>query len=461
MKLTKEINPYIFRGYDIRGKYPQDLNEDVAYTVGRSFGSRLVDLGQKNCVVSRDNRLSSEELASALIKGILDSGVDVINLGLTTTPMYYYACIKLNVPRGVMVTASHNPKDENGFKFAFDETGNACGKTIQDFLKYTLNQNFHEGTGTLSTYSIDEEYFKLMKESITLGPRPRKVILDCGNGTTSLFVKQIFEQFPFNCEILFGESDGNFPNHHPDPSIESNLTSLKEKVLETKADVGLAFDGDGDRLGVIDEKGNFISMDQYMIVMVRDLLSKSTNKRVLYDIKCSKTLVDEIKRLGGTPLCSQTGNSYTKRNTREWDCIMGGELSGHIYFRDKFPGFDSGIYAGLRLVELLSNTDKTMSELLEGIPKMYATPEIKKAVSDEIKFQIVDEIKKYVQEKGYPLNDIDGVRCDFEKGWVLVRASNTGPNLTIRFEAESEELLHTLQDEFLTLIDQLVAAKNK
>ena len=455
MKLTKEINPYIFRGYDIRGKYPSDLNEDIAYTIGRSFGSKLIDLGHKNCIVSRDNRFSSEELANALICGIRESGVDVINLGLTTTPMYYYACIREQIPRGVMVTASHNPKDENGFKFAFDETGNACGDTIQEFLDYTLKQEFHEGMGSLSTMDVKEDYQKTLLEGIKLGSRPLKVLVDCGNGTTALFAKEIYEKLPIDLTILFGESDPNFPNHHPDPSVEENLTYLKEQVLATGADVGLAFDGDGDRLGVIDEKGQFLSMDQYMIIVARNLIPTNENKRILYDVKCSKTLIDEIKKLGGTPLCSRVGNSYTKRYTREWDCIFGGELSGHVYFRDKFKGFDSGMYAGLRLLEILSHTNQSVSELLAGIPKMYATPEIKIKTPDEVKFTIVDKVKSYAEEKGYPINDIDGVRCDFEDGWALIRASNTGPNITVRFEAESPERRDALQTEFCSLIETL------
>ena len=453
MKLTKEINPYIFRGYDIRGVYPNDLNEDIAYTIGRSFGSKLIDLHFQDCIVGRDNRLSSPSLSKNLIQGILDSGVNVIDLGIVTTPMYYYACIKENVPRGIMVTASHNPKDENGFKFAFDESGNACGDTIQEFLKYTLEQNFHEGKGQLSYLDIFADYCALMKENIQMGNRKLKVVIDCGNGTTSLYARKIYEQFPINLEVLFEKSDANFPNHHPDPSVEENLTDLKSVVKKEHADVGLAFDGDGDRLGVIDENGNFVSMDQYMIMIVRDLFTRETNKNVLYDVKCSKTLPDEVKRLGGNPLCSRVGNSYTKRYTREWNCIFGGELSGHVYFRDKFLGFDSGIYAGIRLLEILSHTDKTVSQLLEGITKMYATPEIKIKTTDEIKFNVVEKVKNYALSHNYPVNDIDGVRIDLEHGWILVRASNTGPNLTVRFEADNQEYLNQLQEEFMNVID--------
>lgn len=452
MKITKEINPYIFRGYDIRGVYGTDLNEDIAYTIGRSFASCLIRLGHHNCVVGRDNRLSSNCLSTSLIKGIMESGVDVMDLGLCTTPMYYFACIKEKIPRGIMVTASHNPKEENGFKFAFDESGNACGEVIQKFYQDTIKGDFMQGAGSYQQIDITKEYFSLLKESISLGKKPLKVIVDCGNGTTSVIAKEVFASLPIETTILFGESDGTFPNHHPDPSVEENLEALKKKVLEVNADVGIAFDGDGDRVGVITNEGKFLSMDLYMILMVRDIFQREENKKVLYDVKCSKLLPDEIKRLGGTPLCSRVGNSYTKRNTRDWDCILGGELSGHVYFRDKFLGFDSGIYAGLRMIELLSKTNQTLSQLLEDIPVMYATPELKIKTRDEIKFHVIDQVKEYAISKGYPVNDIDGVRIDLEHGWVSVRASNTGPNITARFEADTNELKETLQQEFLEVI---------
>ncbi len=456
MKLTKEINPYIFREYDIRGKYPTDINKDIAYTIGRSFASRLIDLGKNRCIVSRDNRLSSPMLSKALIEGILESGIDVIDLGTTTTPMYYYACINQKIYQGIMVTASHNPKDENGFKIAFDETGNACGKTIQDFLQYTLNQNFHEGKGRLYTLDIKDVYNQVLLSGIKMGPRRLKVIVDCGNGTTSLFAKEIYEKLPIDLEVLFGESDASFPNHHPDPSVEENLSFLKQKVLETKADVGLAFDGDGDRLGVVDNLGRFVPMDLYMVLIARNLLPKSTNKKILYDVKCSRNLVKEIERLGGEALCSRVGNSYTKRYTKEWDCIFGGELSGHVYFRDKFYGFDSGMYAGLRLLEILSWTNQSVSELLGGLDTLYATPEIKVPISDAIKFEVVEEVRKYVEAKQYPYNPIDGVRVDLENAFVLVRASNTGPNLTLRVEATTEEEKDKLLTEFTSFINQKI-----
>lgn len=448
------INKYIFRGYDIRGVYPTDLNKDVAYTIGRSFGTYVKNMGKVNCIVGRDNRYSSLELATSLIDGILSTGINVINLGLVTTPMYYYARILKNIPTGIMVTASHNPKDDNGFKFAFDERGNARGKMIEEFRDFTFKGEFVDGKGTLSTYDIRDEYIKLMLSSIKLGKRPLKVILDLGNGTTTCIAKDIYYRFPIDIEVLFGESDPNFPNHHPDPCVEDNLAALKQKVLESKADIGIGFDGDGDRVGIIDEKGNYIATDKYMIIIIRDIINKVENKKFLYDVKCSKSLEDEIKKLGGEGICYRTGNSYTKAKVLEDNLPFGGELSGHVYFNDRWPGFDSGLYAGLRLIEILSNTDRPLSSLLDGITHYESTPEIKFISKDEKKFTVIDQIKDYCIDKGYNVLTIDGVRVPFEDGWALVRASNTGPNITARFEAITKERLHEIQSEFVDLIEK-------
>ncbi len=455
MELVKEINPNIFREYDLRGIVPTDINEDVAYTLGKSFGTYLIkELNEHKCVIGHDNRLSNPGVSDALIKGILETGCDVVDLGLCTTPMYYYASIVLDIAPGIMVTASHNPKEYNGFKIAFDRSGNACGEMIYNFRDYTHNMVFLDGNGELSFYDIKDEYFELMKNSINMGDRKVKAVIDSGNGTTSLFVKELFGLFNMDITYLFAESDGNFPNHTPDPSVESYMESLKKAVVDNNADVGIAFDGDGDRVGIVLENGKWISADMYMIMLVRDIFKNSSNKKVLADVKCTKSLSDEIEKLGGEYICYRTGNSYTKRETRESNCVLGGELSGHLYFRDKFPGFDSGMYAGLRMLELLSKTDKKASELLEGINVYYSTPEIKVDSTEEKKFGVIDKVKEYAKEKGYNINDIDGVRVDFPDGWALVRASNTTPCLTLRFEGVSEEVRDRLKDEFMEVVNK-------
>ncbi len=448
-----KIDKNIFRGYDIRGVYPTTINEKVAELIGEGFGSYIQEIGKKQCIVGYDNRISSPSLYNSLIRGILKTGVDVISLGLVTTPMYYYASIYYKISPGVMITASHNPKDDNGFKIAFDESGNAKGDEIQDFYRYIIKGKFFSGTGILIQKSIEEAYANLMKASLSFGDRRLKVVLDPGNGTTSIIAKKIYELFPIDVVMINDISDGTFPNHHPDPCVEKNLEQLKQKVKEEKADLGLAFDGDGDRVGVVDENGDYIPTDKYMIIIIRNLVEKVRHKAFLYDVKCSRALEDEIKKLGAKPICYRTGNSYTKAKVRELDLPFGGELSGHVYFRDRFLGFDSGLYAGLRLVELLSYTQKKVSQLLEDIPIYVSTEELKFAFDDEAKFDVVNRVLDYASSKGYKINNIDGVRVDFDDGWALIRVSNTGPNVTARFEAKTEKKLEKIQKEFLPLIE--------
>lgn len=452
MKKKENINKYIFRGYDIRGVVPTDIDVDTAYTIGLGFGSRLYELGKNKCVVGHDNRLSSPDLHQALIQGLIDTGVNVYDLGTCTTPMYYYGCINLKIDSGIMITASHNPKDENGFKFAFSNYDNAKGKEIEDFYNFIKKGNFHYGKGSIIKKNVKEDYLSALTDNLSFGKRKVKVVLDPGNGTTATLLDDVFKRVDVDYIIINGESDGNFPNHHPDPSVESNLTALKKTVKEKSFDIGLAFDGDGDRVGVVSAEGNFIPIDYYMIIIIRNIINKISNKTFLYDVKCSKSLEDEIIKLGGTPYCYRTGNSYTKAKVKELDLAFGGELSGHVYFRDKFLGFDSGIYAGLRLLEILSNTNKTLEGLLVGINRYYSTPEMKYKTTDENKFYVVEKIENYCKEKGYTYNSIDGVRVTFVDSWASLRASNTGPNLTARFEASTEERLESIKNEFESLI---------
>ena len=386
----QDINKNIFRGYDIRGVYPTEIDSDTAYTIGKGFGSYIKSIGKTTCVIGHDNRLSSDELYLALQTGIKETGIDIISLGLCTTPMYYYACIKLGVYSGVMVTASHNPKDDNGFKFAFDESGNCKGQEIQDFLQYILEGEFLTGEGKISEYNIEPDYIELFKSNFSFGKRRVKAVIDPGNGTTAIIAKRLYEMFPIDLICINDESDGTFPNHHPDPCVEKNLDQLKAAVKEHNADIGLAFDGDGDRMGMVSNNGTFIPTDYYMIIVVRDIINKVSNKKFLYDVKCSKSLSDEIEKLGGEGICYRTGNSYTKAKVRDDDLPFGGELSGHVYFRDRWPGFDSGLYAGLRMLEILSNTENSVEELLDGINRYYSTEELKFKSPDDIKFGVID-----------------------------------------------------------------------
>lgn len=451
------IDTSIFKEYDIRGTYPNQINEDIAYTIGRGYGSYLIKKrNTSTCVVGRDNRISSLSLSNALIKGITESGCDCINYGQITTPMHYLTR-HINNTYGIMVTASHNPKEDNGFKFSFDKLANARGEMIYEFRDYVLEGKFLEGNGKVIAKNIQNAYLDYMKRNIQMGDKKVKAVIDLGNGATTCIAKDIHKLFP-NLEVTYicDENDGTFPNHHPDPAVEENMEMLKQKVVELKANVGIAYDGDGDRIGIVLENGKYISADQFMILIIKDLLPNLENKTVLYDVKCSKSLEDEIIRLGGSPYCYRTGTSYTEAKTKELNLAFGGEFSGHVFFNDRDYALGSGIYAGLRLMEILSKTDKTLSEMLDDTTKYYSTPEIKMATSNEKKFEIVAKMLDYVKEKGYQYNDIDGVRVTFKEGWALVRASNTGPNLTIRFEATTEEYLNDLKKEFMDVLERLL-----
>jgi phosphomannomutase/phosphoglucomutase len=448
------LNTEIFREYDIRGTYPETINESIAYTIGRSYGSYLQEkYNQTTCVVSHDNRLSSDALSNNLIKGITESGCNVIDYGLTTTPMNYYGRY-LNHLFGIMVTASHNPKDDNGFKFSFDHLANARGSQIYDFRDYTLKGIFKTGNGTIQRNDITSKYLEYMKDGINIGPRKRKIVIDCGNGVTCTVARKIFSQFNIDFEIINEESDGTFPNHHPDPAIAENMIQLQNKVKELHADLGIAYDGDGDRIGFVKEDGTLMSTEEFMIIIIRDIINKVQNKTFLYDVKCSKALEDEIKKLGGKPLMYRTGASYTEAKCKEDNIPFGGELSGHLFFRDKVADIGSGIYASLRMCEILSRTNLSVSELCQGINKYYSTPEIKFPSPDDKKFNVIENIKKYCEEQKYPIITIDGVKAYFQTGWILVRASNTGPNITFRAEATTEQDLEKLKNFFTNLINQ-------
>jgi len=453
MKLTNNNNPSIFREYDIRVVYEKDLTEDLAYTLGKSYGSYIRKYNSDKVLIGRDNRISSPILSKALIQGILDSGINVVDLGLVTTPMYYFARKHLNIHTGIMVTASHNPKDDNGFKISFEEFGNAYGKYIYDFRDFTLKGEYLNGNGKLTNYDIKEEYVDLLKNSVSFDTSKVKVVVDCGNGTGSIIIKDIMEALNITYYPLYCESDGTFPNHPSDPAVTANMIDLSKKVVELGYDLGIGIDGDADRIGIVDEKGNIIKADMYMLIIYRNIVNKMKNKKALFDVKCSKTLIDELEKLEIKPVLNRTGNSYCNMMMQEGKFDFGGEYSGHVYFRDKFPGFDDGIYAGLRMMEILANTGKKVSEHLENINKYYSTEELKIKTTDEKKFKIVEKIKEYSNLKNYKYNDIDGIRVEFNDGWALVRASNTGPNITVRFEANTEERLEQIKNEFTNQIN--------
>ena len=450
-----ELNKLMFREYDIRGIWGKDINEEISYHIGRAFATKLLSFGKNKMLVGYDNRSSSETIEKNLIKGLTDGGVNVVRLGLVTTPMYYYAWDKLNIKCGIMITASHNPKEYNGFKMSYNGIHNCFGKDVTDLYYVIINGIYSEGKGTISYADIKEDYVKMIHNHINMGNNKLKVVYDCGNGTTSIVAPEIFKHPNIEYIPLFTESDPTFPNHHPDPSVEENLKQLKEKVLEVHADCGIAFDGDGDRVGIVDNLGQMIPIDKFMIIIWRDIYNKVDKKEGFFDVKCSKALEDELIKLGIKPICTRTGNSYTKKISVENNYPFGGEMSGHLYFRDHFIGTDDGIYAGLRFIEILSKSKKKASELLEGINKYYSTDENKIEVEDTKKEKVVNRVEEYCKKKGYKYITTDGVKVLYNDGFALVRKSNTTPNITTRYEAKTQERLNEIEKEYNTLINKL------
>lgn len=454
------MNEDIFRAYDIRGVYSLELDEKTSYYIGVAFGNHIKQMGKTKAIIGHDNRSSSISLTKNLISGIADTGIDIINIGLATTPMFYYAREYLNIASGIMVTASHSPAEYNGMKIAFNEEGRIYGDMIASFkeeVKVVIN-GFDKATrGLVTNQDIKELYLKMLGDKIKLGSRKIKVVIDCGNATGSIVAEQVFKNA--GCEVipLYCELDSSFPNHHPDPAVEENLIDLKAKVLSERADLGISFDGDADRVGIVDEQGKMIYADMVMAIICRNIIPKLTDKRILVDIKCTKALEDEIIKLGGQVIYNRPGHSYMVRKLKADNIAFGGELAGHFFFNDSFYGYDDGIYAGLRLLEILSNTEKPISTLLDGLNKYYATPLIDISVNDDVKFKVVDDIITYAKEKNYQMILIDGIRVLFDDGWALIRASNTGPKITIRFEAVNEERLNIIKDEFEAILKQTIA----
>ena len=450
------INKLMFREYDIRGIFGEDITEEVSYLIGRAFASKMTKLGLNKTMLAYDNRTSSPIIEENVLKGLIDSGITVYRLGLASTPMCYFATNYYDVNCSMMITASHNPKEYNGFKFSYNGIHNAFGDSVREIYNMIINEDFVDGEGKIIECDIEEEYIKLLTDNIKLGDRKIKVVYDCGNGTTSIFADKVFDRLNVEKIPLFNISDGNFPNHHPDPCDEENLKALKEEVIKNKADLGIGFDGDGDRVGVVDEKGNMIDVDKYLIIMWRYLFDKVDKKESFFDVKCSKALEDELIKLNIKPNETRTGNSYTRKISNDGDYPLGGELSGHIYYRDKFPGYDDGMYAGIRLIERLSHTNKPLSSLLDGINKYYSTKELKIKVEDSKKFEIVNKVKEYCLSKNYNIIILDGVKAKFTDGFALVRASNTGPNITMRYEASTVERLNKIEKEFTDLLNNLI-----
>ncbi|MBP7090810.1 MAG: phosphomannomutase/phosphoglucomutase, partial [Syntrophorhabdaceae bacterium] len=431
------MNNAIFREYDIRGNVERDLTDDVVKDIARAFGTYMVERGKKNASISRDCRLSSDHLRDVVIEGMVESGLDVIDIGVKPTPLFYYSLFNLDVDGGIMITGSHNPGDQNGFKVAFGKA-TLFGEEIQYIRKVIEEKRFVSGKGSVKEYTtIVADYYNFLRNNIKLNKK-LKVVLDAGNGTGGVVALPIMKEMGQDVTGLYCDMDGRFPNHHPDPTVEKNIAVLKQTVLETQADIGVGYDGDADRIGVIDNEGNIIWGDYLMVIFARDILKTRKGATIVSEVKCSKNLYEEIEKNGGKPIMWKAGHSLIKQKMKETGALLGGEMSGHIFFADKFFGYDDAIYASLRLLEIMGNNNKPLSEYLKDLPKLYSTPEIRIDCPDNVKFQVVKRLTEYYKSK-YKVIDIDGVRAVFNDGWGLVRPSNTGPILVLRFEAESED----------------------
>ncbi|MFV9567143.1 phosphoglucosamine mutase [Thermoanaerobacter mathranii] len=441
-----KLNENMFRMYDIRGVWGEDLTDETAEMIGKAFGTYVRQKGIKDVLIGRDNRLSSRPLRDALVKGLTSTGCDVLDVGVLTTPAFYYSNFLYNYQAGMMITASHNPPQFNGFKVMVGPS-TIYGDELKKLYYLAEKGEFEKGTGNVKYAYPINSYVNMIKEKVKLGERKLKVVVDCGNGTGSYFYPDVI--YNLGCEVypLYCESDPTFPNHFPDPVKEENLKDLIEEVKRVNADLGIAFDGDGDRIGVVDEKGNIIWGDMLMILYWREIMKKHPGAEAIVEVKCSQALVEEIEKLGGKPIFFKTGHSLIKAKMKELGAVFTGEMSGHMFFADEYYGFDDAAYAAARLLRILSHTDKSLSELLADVPKYPATPEIRLECEDEKKFDVVNGVTEYFKEKGYDIIDVDGARVLFDGGWGLVRASNTGPELIVRCEAKTEEKLEAIKKE--------------
>lgn len=444
------INPAIFREYDIRGLADTDLQDENVALLGLGLGTYFRLNKQNHIVVGGDVRSSTPRIMSILIKHLQKTGCNIIDIGIVPTPVLYFSLFHYNIPNGIMVTASHNPKEFNGFKVCAHKTA-IYGNEIQKIREIIQSGDFAIGSGNCQKKDIIPDYINAVLANIKI-TRELKLVIDTGNGTCGAIMEQILQKIGARFEILYKEPDGNFPNHLPDPTVEKYIKDLIEKIKAGDFDAGIGLDGDGDRIGVIDENGNIIWGDMLLAIFAEKILKKQPGAKIIFEVKCSKGLIERIEHLGGLPLMYRTGHSLIKAKMKQENAPLAGEMSGHIFFADRYYGYDDAIYASLRLLEILSE-GKKLSELASKVPKYYSTPEIRVDTLDEKKFLIVERLKNEFKNQ-YKIIDIDGVRVDFGDGWGLVRASNTQPVLVLRFEARTEERLNQIKDLFLTSLEK-------
>ncbi len=456
------MNPRVFREYDIRGNAESDFPDDFVTELGRAMGAYLADAGARRITLGRDCRLSSPRIHTAIKRELLASGLDVIDVGIVHTPALYFSVFHLKVEGGVMITASHNPGEDNGFKIVSGKT-TIYGAEIQKLRQRVERRDFRSGVapGRATDHDILKDYVEYIANNIQLGPRRFKIVVDGGNGTGGLAAIPILRKLGLQAEAIYCEPDGRFPNHHPDPTVPANLADLIARVEATGAEVGIALDGDADRIGAVDGQGRIIWGDQLVMLFAREILKKQPGATFVSEVKCSQALFDDIQAHGGHAIMWKVGHSLIKAKMKEEKAVLAGEMSGHMFFADRWFGFDDAVYAGLRLVEQLTHSPKTLAELYDTLPVLYNTPEIRMPCPDDSKFEVVRRAVAWFGER-YPVVDIDGVRMMFQEdghtvGWGLVRASNTGPVLVLRFEANRQSRLDEIQALVEGRIAQIIA----
>ncbi|MEN6615940.1 MAG: phosphomannomutase/phosphoglucomutase [Syntrophorhabdus sp.] len=448
------MNNQIFREYDIRGDVERDLTDDVVRNIGSAFGTYMKRLGKSNVSVCRDCRLSSGHYRDLLIESMTASGLHVTDIGLAPTPLFYYSLFTLDVEGGIMITGSHNPPTMNGFKIAVDKS-TLYGEQIQAIRSIIESGDFTAGQGKADEYrNIIQDYHGYLRSNIHL-KKKFKVVIDAGNGTGGIVAAPIMREFGQDITELYCEMDGHFPNHFPDPTVEKNLVALRETILTEKADVGIGYDGDADRIGVVDEKGGIIWGDYLMLIFARQILKEHGKGIFISEVKCSRNLFEDIRAKGGDAIMWKAGHSLIKQKMKETHALMGGEMSGHIFFADRFFGFDDAIYASLRFLEIMEQDGRPVSDFLADVPKSYFTPELRIDCPDDVKMKVVEELTELYRAQ-YPIIDIDGVRATIDGGWGLVRSSNTQPILVLRFEADTQQNLDRIQARVMEDLENIM-----
>ena len=450
------LNPGIFREYDIRGIADEELLDPEVELIGRGLGTHLIRQSGRTICMGRDCRLSGQRIHDALLKGLLAAGANVLDVGVGPTPLLYYSAIHFKADGAVMITGSHNPSEYNGLKTVCG-SGTLHGEQIQHVLKLIQTKDFETGNGSVKTVDAATPYVNEVSAQFASLPRKVKVAFDAGNGTAGPTMRRILEKLNVEPIELFFEMDGRFPNHHPDPTVVANLAHLQDAVRKNKAELGIAFDGDSDRIGAVDENGEVVYGDMLMLIFGREILTRKPGATFIGEVKCSQIMYDKLSELGGNPIMYKTGHSLIKAKMKEEHAELAGEMSGHMFFADRYHGFDDALYAACRLIEIVAKSGKPLSHQMEGIPKLVSTPELRVDCPDDKKFQVVEKVAATVRQR-YKVVDVDGVRAIFEHGWGLVRASNTQPVLVMRFEATTDKLLGDYRKELEGIVEQAKVA---